>query len=153
MSKYPVEVENVGASYKLVGNNFEYCPLCRTFTSLQNRTVTVLADILVKCGTVQLQDLTEELLEKWLRSKRELNFLDCSIELCHAQINITCLQQAVQERGPSEPSSLTIDSVCTARNTSKQVPQGRSRAGEDIFCPAVPETARSHPQQLVTGRL
>ena len=150
MSKYPVQVENVGASYKIVGNNFEYCPLCCTFTSLQSRTV--LAGLLVKRGTVQLQDLTEKSLGKWLRSKRELrNFLDPSTELCHAHINITCLQQAVEERGPSEPSALTFSSVCIARNAPQQV-QGR-RTGEAIFIPSIPETARSHPELLVTGRL
>ena len=143
MSQYVAQVENTGASYKIVGNNFEYCPLCRTVKPLHSRTV--LANMFVMCGTVQLQDF----LERLLRNKTAL--LGSATELCHAQINITCLQQAVEERGPSEPSALTFGSVCIARNTPQQV-QGR-RAGEDTFVPAIPETARSHPQQLVTGRI
>ena len=138
-----VQVENTGASYKIVGNNFEYCPLCRTIKSVYSRTV--LANMIFMYGTVQLQNLLERL------PQHNTATLESATELRPAQITITCLQQAVEEYGPSEPSALTFGSVCIVRNVPKQV-QGR-RAGENIFVPAIPETARSHPQQLVTGRL
>jgi len=143
MSLYVAQVENTEASYKIVGNNFEYCPLCRTVKPLHSRTV--LANMFVMCGTVQQQDFLERL------QQNNTALLRSAAELCHAQITITCLQQAVEESGPSEPSALTFGSVCVARNAPQQV-QGR-RAGEDICVPAIPETARSHAQLLVTGRL
>ena len=34
-----VQVGNTGESYKIVGNNFEYYPLCRTIKSMYSRTI------------------------------------------------------------------------------------------------------------------
>lgn len=144
MSQHLAQVDNTEASYKIIGNNFEYCSLCRTVKPLYSGTE--LANRLLMCGTVQLQDF----LQRLLRNKRAA-FLGSTTELCHAQMTVTFLQQAVEEQGPSEPSALTFGSVCIARNAPKQV-QGR-KAREDIFTPSITETARSHPQQLVTGRL
>ena len=133
------------ASYKIVANNFEYCPLCHGIKSMYSRTV--LANVLVKCGTLQLQiDLTQKVLERLIRSNRELLG-----ECVHTETTVVCQQQAVEEKGPSEPSALTFGSVCIARNTSQRM-QDSHRAGE-IFVPAIPETAHSQAEVLVTGRL
>ena len=126
----PVQVENTGASYKIVGNNFEYCPLCRTITSVYRKTA--FTEMLVNCGTVQVQDTMEKLLERSLRINAELkNILSSATELCHAQITISNVQQAVEESGPSEPSALAFGSVCVARN------QMQGRTEEDIFGPSI----------------
>ena len=150
MSRHPVQVEDTGASYKIVGNNFEYCPFCSTITSVCSNTAP--ADMLVMYGTVQLQDWQERFLERLLRRKTELRYLlGSTAELCHGHIIITCLQHAAEERGPPEPSALILGNTCNAQDTSKQVQVSRAR--EDIFVPAIQETANSHPQLLVTGRV
>ena len=97
----PVQVENTGASYKIVGNNFEYCPLCCTIKPVYRKTA--FTEMLVNCGTVQVQDTMEKLLERINAEQR--NILSSATELCHAQITISNVQQAVEESGPSEPSN------------------------------------------------
>jgi len=140
MSQQAVDTE---ASYKIVANNFEYCPLCHRIKSMHSRTV--LANVLVKCGTVKLQiDLTEKMLERLLRSNREPLG-----ECVHTETNVVYQQQAVEEKGPSDPSALC---VCIARSTPQRMQDSR-RAGEEIFVPDIPETAHSHAELLVTGRL
>lgn len=140
------QVVDTGASYKIVANNFEYCPVCHRIKSMYSRTV--LANVLVKCGTVKLQiDLTQKALERLIRSNRELLG-----ECVHTETTVVCQQQAVKERGPSEPSALTFGSVCIVRSTPQRM-QGSRRAGEEIFVPAIPEIAHSHAELLVTGRL
>lgn len=137
----PVQVVNTGASYKIVSDNFEYCPLCHTIELAYRKTA--LAEMLVNCGTLQLRDILPE--------TEQRTVLSPATELCHAQINIICLQQAVEEKGPSEPSALTFGSVWIARDTPKQVQVRRARRNN--FAPAIPEAAHSRPQLLVTGRL
>ena len=122
MSQRPVQVQNTEASYKIVGYNFEHCPLCRTVNSAHDRTV--LADM---CGE-QLQDLTEKRLVRCKSEQRHI--LGAAAELCHGQNAFTSPQQAVEERGPSQPSALIIQSTPT------QTPD--RRVGEDIYtciCP------------------
>ena len=140
------QVVDTGASYKIVASNFEYCPLCHRIKPVYSRTV--LANILVKCGTLQLQrGQTQKVLERWLRSNGEL--LGFDRECLHTETTVLYQQQAVEEKGPSEPSALTFGNVCIARNTPQRMQD--SRAGE-IFAPAIPETAHSYAELLVTGR-
>jgi len=104
--------------------------------------------MLLNCGTVQVQDTMEELLERSLRINAELrNILSSATELCHAQITISNVQQAVEESGPLEPSALAFGSVYVARN------QVQGRTEEDIFGPSIQETVHVHSEELVTGRL
>jgi len=143
------QVVDEGASYKIVANNFEYCPLCHRIKTVYSRTV--LANVLVKCGTVQLEiDLTEKVLERLLRSNRE--FLGFDRGCSHTETTVVCQQQAVEEKGPTEPSALTFGNVFIARNSPQRMRDSR-RAGEEIFVPDIQETAHRHAELLVTGRL
>ena len=124
----------------MISYNFEYCPHCRTIKSVYDRTV--LANM---CGE-QLQDLTEKRLVRCESEQRHI--LGVAAELCHGQNALTNPQQAVEERGPSQPSALIIQST----PTQAQAPD--RRAGEDILVPAIAETGRCcHSQILVTGRV
>jgi len=142
MSQLPVQVQNTEASYKMVSYDFEYCPPCRTIKSAYDRTV--LADM---CG-VQLQDLTEKRLVRCESEQRDI--LDSAAELSYGQIEFTNPQQAVEERGPSQPSALTFGSKCVI-NTLKQVLDRME--GEDIFVPALAETGNHYSQKIVIGKL
>lgn len=73
--------------------------------------------MLVNNGIVQVQDIIETLMESLLRvNVDQRNILISATELFHAQITITNSQQAVEERGPSEPSALAFGSVYVATN-------------------------------------
>jgi len=143
MSQLPVQVQNTEASYKMVSYDFEYCPLCRTIKSAYDRTV--LADM----RRVQLQELTEKRLVRFESEQR--NILDSAAELSYGQNEFTNSQQAVEERGPSQPSALTFGSKCVIQNTLKQVLDRRE--GEDIFVPALTETGNHYSQKIVIGKL
>lgn len=136
MSRRPVQVVNTEASCKLVSHNFEYCPLCCTIKSAYSRPVP--ADM---CG-VQLQ----KLLERSARCRALQRSIHGPVaELYLRQNTSTNVQQAVEERGPPEPSALTFGSVCVL----KRVPGRRARA--DVSVPAIAETGSSY-SRLVIGR-
>ena len=140
MVQRPIQVKNTKANYEIVSYNFQYRPLSCTVTSAYNRTV------LANMRGVQLQVLTEKLLERLVRCESEQrHILGAAAELCHGQIGFTNAQQAAEETGPSEPSAMAFGSVYAV----KQVQRG---TGEDVFLPAIAETGNSSSQILVTGR-
>ena len=139
MSQSLIQVQDTEASYKMVSYNSEYSPLCHTIKSAHDRTV------LANMYGEQLQDLTEKRLVRCESEQRHI--LGAAAELCHGQNALTNPQQAVEERGPSQPSALIIQST----PTQAQAPD--RRAGEDIFAPAIAETENRYSQMLVTGRL
>ena len=142
MLQRPIQVKNTKANYEIVSHNFEYHPLSCTVTSAYKKR-TVLASM---CG-VQLQVLTEKLLKKLVRCESELtNIRGAAAELCHGHYALTNAQQAVEERGPSEPSAMAFGSVYAVKQAQ------RRRTREDVFLPAIAETGNSSSQILVTGR-
>ena len=86
MLKRPIQVKDTKANYEIVSYNFEYRPLSCTVTSAYSM-----------CG-VQLQVLTEKLLERLVRCESELrNIRGAAAELCHGHYALSNAQQAVEE--------------------------------------------------------